>query len=154
MFTVTNERTRGSHQVRISALVAICAFTVVCMSVTATEAADAQAISETEAQILIYVSPFAEKLRAEGLDVALDQETSDKLNQADYYYFWVYDSKRQSNGSVTIGHFAVNKHTAEVWDTTADKELSGKPLSGTQSLIRRSNHISADTIKKYTSRPR
>ena len=77
---------------------------------------DAQEINMTDAEILLYVSPTGEAVRARGSDIAMQRQTSVKLNQADYYFFWVYDSERHSNGSVTVGYYAVNKHTAQVWD--------------------------------------
>lgn len=76
----------------------------------------ASEISIVEAEILLYVSPIAERVRANNSDIAMELQTSAKLNQDDYYFFWVYDSVRHSNGSVTVGYYAVNKHTAEVWD--------------------------------------
>lgn len=119
----------------------------------ATTPADAQEISLTEAKILLYVSPIGEEVRAEGYDIAMERQTSDKLNQADYYTFWVYNDERQSYGSVTIGYFAVNKHTAQVWDTVEDKQLSGKLLLGVQKMFRESHHIDGATIKKYSASP-
>jgi hypothetical protein len=110
-------------------------------------------LSATEARILVYVSPVGEGLRASGSDIAMEQQTSAQLNQADYYYFWVYNAKRQSNGSVTIGYYAVNKHTADVWDTVEQKRTSSKLMVGVQRIIRESHHIDEDTMEKYRSRP-
>jgi len=83
----------------------------------------------------------------------MEQQTSAQLNQADYYYFWVYNAKRQSNGSVTIGYYAVNKHTADVWDTVEQKRISSRLMVGVQRIIRESHHIDEDTMGKYRSRP-
>jgi len=110
-------------------------------------------LSATEARILVYVSPVGERLRASGSDIAMEQQTSAQLNQADYYYFWVYNAKRQSNGSVTIGYYAVNKHTADVWDTVEQKRISSRLMVGVQRIIRESHHIDEDTMGKYRSRP-
>ncbi len=111
-------------------------------------------LSATEARILVYVSPVGEEQRASGFDIGMEAQSSAQLNQADYYYFWVYNAKReQSYGSVTIGYYAVNKHTAQVWDTDEEKQLSSKLLLGVQKIIRESHHIDEGTMEKYRSRP-
>jgi hypothetical protein len=91
-------------------------------------AAENTRLSAAEARILIYISPAGDALRANGSDIGLEQQTGAQLNQADYYYFWVYNAKRQQpGGSVTIGYYAVNKHTADVWDTDPAKIDFGRP---------------------------
>jgi len=111
-------------------------------------------LTATEARVLVYISPVGEKLRASGLDIAMEQQTSPQLNQANYYYFWVYNAKRrQSAGSVTIGYYAVNKHTGQIWDTDEKKEISSKLVRGVQAIIRRSHHIDEATTEKYANRP-
>ena len=120
---------------------------------SATTPAGAQEISVTDSKILLYVSPIGETVRAMGSDIAMQRQTSVKLNQADYYFFCVYDSERHSNGSVTVGYYAVNKHTAQVWDMDDNKQLSGKLLLGVQKLLRESHHIDGVTIKKYSVSP-
>jgi hypothetical protein len=115
---------------------------------------DAQLVSATDAKVLLYVSPIAEEVRVEGWDVALELQTSPELNQSDYYYFWAYNSEHKSNGSVTVGYFAINKHTAEVWDIDKHKRLSSKLLQGVQKLIRHDRHITDETVSQYAvSRP-
>jgi|SRR2546430_1061095 len=124
-------------------------------------ARNATGISETEAAILVYVSPVGDRLRAGGSDVALEPQTSAQYNQADYFYFWVYEAGRQqatgavprAGGSVTIGYYAVNKRTGDVWDTVEKKQLSGGLLLGVQKIIRQSHHIAEDTIERYRKTP-
>jgi len=80
---------------------------------TSGAAEDKAVVSASEARILIIVSPIAEDIRSRGMDVGIELQTSPQLNQADYYYFWMYNAKReQTSGWVTIGYYAVNKHTA------------------------------------------
>lgn len=114
-------------------------------------------LKATDAAILTYVSPVGDTLRQRGSDISMEQQTSAQLNQADYYYFWVYeayDPKRQeSSGSVTIGYYAVNKYTGDVWDTVQRKPLSSKLLLGVQRIVRESHHIGKDTMDKYRNRP-
>ena len=109
-------------------------------------------LSATDAKILVYVSPVGESLRASGSDIAMEQQTSVQLNQADYYYFWVYDAMRQ-NGSVTVGYYAVNKYTGDVWDTVEKKQLSSRLLLGVQKIMRESCRIDEATIEKYRNAP-
>lgn len=115
---------------------------------------DTTALTAAEARILVYISPVGQRERENGLDIAMELQRSAQLNQADYYYFWVYNSKRQqSSGSVTIGYYAVNKHTGQVWDTDDKKEISSRLMQGVQSIIRESHHIDEATMEKYGNRP-
>ncbi|MBU6509553.1 MAG: hypothetical protein KGL98_05075 [Gammaproteobacteria bacterium] len=144
------------NRLELALLMAVCSLFLTFDSVIAkgvTTPADANEISIVEAKILIYVSPVGERVRANRSDIAMELQTSTKLNQSDYYFFWVYDSERHSNGSVTVGYYAVNKHTAEVWDMDEDSRLSGKLLLDIQELIRESHHIDEGTIKKYSTSP-
>jgi len=109
-------------------------------------------LTQAEARILLYVSPAGQRLRDRGLDIAMELQTSEKLNQADYYYFWVYDSKKRSNGSVTVGYYAVNKHTADLWDTETKARISSELVSGVQRIVRESHHIDQTTIAEYRKR--
>lgn len=73
-------------------------------------------IALEEAEILIYLLPAAQTVRSQGMDIGWEQQTSSKLNQNDFYVFWVVNDKRQNvHGSNTIGYYGVNKHTADVW---------------------------------------
>lgn len=146
-----------ARQVQSSGL-ALLVLAVLCFVDRSSAAQNTTTLTATEAAILIYVSPMGEGLRAHGSDISMEQQTSAQLNQADYYYLWVYeayDAKRQeSSGSVAIGYYAVNKYTGDVWDTTGEgKQLSGKLLQGAQRIVRESHHIDRATIEKYRSRP-
>lgn len=109
-------------------------------------------ITPAEAAVLVYVSPAGAPARATRSDVGVELQSDAKLNQTDYYYYWVYDARHTSHGSVTIGYYAVNKHTGEVWDTDQKKELSATLLSGVQRLLRRAHGISDGTIAAYHGR--
>lgn len=126
-----------------------------CLLMSRSRAADnTTTLSEVEAKILVYVSPVGEAQRDKGLDIAMEAQSSAQLNQTDYYYFWVYNSKReQSNSSVTIGYFAVNRHTADVWDTDEKKMISSKLMLGAQAIIRQSHRIEEATIDRYRASP-
>ena len=130
------------RQVEGSGLALLVLLTVIFFVIAGSNAAENTSIlSATEARILVYISPIGERLRASGSDIAMEQQTSAQLDQANFYYFWVYNAKRQSNGSVTIGYYAVNKHTADVWDTVEQKQISSKLMVGVQRIIRGARHI-------------
>jgi hypothetical protein len=116
----------------------------------APHAALPEQIAPYEAEILIYMLPEAQELRSQGMDVGWERETSPKLNQRDFYTFWVVNSKRPNvQGSVTVGHFSVNKHTAEVWDDN-DKRVESSELTGIARILRQAHHIDEGTLHKYS----
>lgn len=109
-----------------------------------------------EAEILIYVMPASARTRKDGFEVGWEQTTASTLNERDYYYFWVYNATRHNpNGSVTIGNFAVNKHTADVFDNDEPpaRLLDSKELRGVQKILRRTHHIDAEQIKRFRNCP-
>ncbi len=83
------------------------------------------------------------------MDVGWEQSTDTKLNLDDYYFFWVYNATRVTGGSVTIGHYAVNKHTADIWDFMSGQRLDSKELERVQSILRRAHHISEGLVARY-----
>jgi hypothetical protein len=94
-----------------------------------------------EAEILIYVMPAARTVREQGMDVGWEKSAAPELNHEDYFFFWVYNSKRQGSGSVTIGHFAVDKRNAEVWDFMTGERVSSVELGGVQRILRRAHQV-------------
>lgn len=106
-----------------------------------------------EAEILIYLIPPAQAVRSEGMDVGWEQSSATALNQADYFFFWVYNSIREGTGSVTIGHYAVNKHTADVWDVVSDQMVESAELKGIQRILRKAHGIGEDAIRTYRMKP-
>ncbi|MGH9756305.1 MAG: hypothetical protein ACRD4M_01085 [Candidatus Acidiferrales bacterium] len=109
-------------------------------------------ISASEAEILIYFLPASEAVRAQGYDVGWERQESQKLNQKDFYVFWVYDATRPSNGSVTVGYFSVNKHTGEVWGDSEEQFITSKSILAIQKILRRNHCINEGIIRKYTDR--
>ena len=105
-----------------------------------------------EAEILIYLLPPAAIIRKEGWEVGWQLETDPKLNNKDFYNFWVYNAKRPSHGSVTIGYFSVNKHTGDVWDEENQEFVQSEEVSRVQALIRKGHCITATVIDEFQSR--
>lgn len=135
-------------------LCALLLLVIICVPAQRASAANKPAsLTATEAKILVYISPVGQSLREQGFDVGMERQTSSQLDQANYYYFWIYDSKRQQlSGSVTVGYYAVNKHTGQVWDTETRKEVSSGLMKGVQAIIRRSHGIDESTLAKYSNR--
>lgn len=104
-----------------------------------------------EAEILVYLTPAAVETRLKGMDVGWEQSTDAKLNVNDYYFFWVYNATRTKEGSVTIGHYAVNKHTADMWNFMSGQRLDSKELEKVQSILRRAHRISDTLVARYRS---
>jgi hypothetical protein len=117
-------------------------------------ATSAEQIAPHEAEILIYLLPQAQELRKQGMDVGWELQTSPKLNQPDFYTYWLVNSKRPNvEGSVTLGYFSVNKHTAEVWDDNNEKVKvpEAGELEGVERILRRAHHIDEETLHKFSS---
>jgi hypothetical protein len=112
-----------------------------------------ESIALHEAEILIYIMPPAQEVRKQGWDIGWELQTSPDLNQEDYFVFWVVNSKRPNvNGSVTIGYYSVNKHTADIWDDNFGSFVKGTELEGVQAILRRAHHIDGATTEQYRSR--
>ncbi len=111
-----------------------------------------------DAEILIYLLPVAKETRSRGSDIAWERELSARLNQSDYFVFWVTNARPNPYGSSTIGYFAVNKRTADVWECGGSGETDRGPLKslemeGVQRILRKAYHIDQQTVQKYRSRP-
>ena len=86
------------------------------------------------------------------MDVGWELQSSPKLNQQDFYTFWVVNSKRPNHeGSVTIGYFSVNRHTANIWDDDNEQLVSTSELEGVEKILRRARHIDEKTVAKFGS---
>ena len=110
-------------------------------------------LSLEEAEILIYVLPQAQEVRKQGMDIGWELQTTQKLNQEDFYTFWVVNAKRQCvDCSVTIGYFSVNKHTAEIWEDDTVQIVTSPEIEGIQKIVRTAHPNKQDTIEKYHSR--
>lgn len=110
-------------------------------------------LSLTESEILIYLLPEARQTRNNGMDIGWELETGPPQKTTDFYNFWVVNNERKGHiGSVTIGYFSVNKHTADVWNQVSGKLISSdEELQGIQKILRQGHHIDAQTLERYHS---
>lgn len=109
-------------------------------------------LSKYDAEILLYLLPASVTVRHNGRKVAWEEQTSSALNQKDFYVFYVYDLSAPDYGSPTIGYFAINKHTAEVWDMGAVDFVQSDDLLAIQRILRDSHCVDEKTLKAYSSR--
>ena len=87
------------------------------------------------------------------MKIGWDHTTAPELNQKDYYFFYVFNAKRVSYGSVTIGNYAVNKLTCDVWDWDNEKLVDDAALQRAQTALRQTHDIDEGTIERFRSRP-
>jgi hypothetical protein len=106
-------------------------------------------LAEYDAEMLLYLLPSSEAVRRAGGKVAWEIESG--TNQKDFYSFYVYDLKGSPYGSPTIGHFAVNKHTGEVWDAVTEEPVESEDLSAIERIIRKGHCIDDNVLKTYSS---
>lgn len=103
----------------------------------------------TEAKILLYTMPQSVKVRSEGIDVMWQRITSNADDQADYFVFQVF-SMAHARIVPVIGSIAVNKHTRDVLDITADyRFVTSKQLRGVQRILRREHCVTPLIIDRF-----
>jgi hypothetical protein len=120
-------------------------------------------ISMSEAGDLINLLPAIKELRAKGMDVKWDVQTGATMNDKDYYFFWIYNvtAQRQRDiGSISVGNFAVNKHTADMraWQVSNEVFNGGDgvlvtttELERLQEELRKKHGIDSALIQEYRS---
>ena len=106
----------------------------------------ASEISQYEAELLVYFSPDLVRTRERGSEVELHRSSKEN---SDYYYFEAYNRTNSGVGSATIGHYAVNRHTAEIWLAVPKMLIMSSELKCIQEVLRRAHHISEETMKLY-----
>jgi len=120
-------------------------------------------ITVEEAEDLIDLLPVTKELRAKGMVVKWDVQAGRTMNNKVYYFFWIYNVTAQKQGdigSISVGNYAVNKHTADVraWQVSHDVSYGddGVPvttneLERVQEELRKRHRIDSTTIQQYRS---
>lgn len=120
-------------------------------------------ITITEAEGLINLLPVVKDLRAKGMDVKWDVQAVATMNNTDYYFFWIYNAtaqKARDIGSISVGNYAVNKHTADVrvWQVSHDVSfgddgvlVTTNDLGRLQEELRAKQGIDSTAIQQYRS---
>jgi hypothetical protein len=120
-------------------------------------------ISAAEARDLINLLPVVKELRTKGMDVKWDLRAVPNLNSTDFYFFWVYNvtaQKCHDIGSISVGNYAVNKHTGDVqaWSVSQDvfygddgAPVIANELRGFQDELRKKYGTDSKSIEKHRS---
>jgi len=120
-------------------------------------------ITIDEAKDLINLLPAAKELRAKGMVVKWDVQAVPTMNNKDYYFFWVYNATAQKErdiGSISVGNYAVNKHTADVrvWQVSYDVFhgedgvlVTTNELERLQEELRKKHGINSTLVQQYRS---
>jgi hypothetical protein len=108
--------------------------------------------TEYDAERLIYLLPASMTTRNNGRKVGWELQSNPELNEKDFFIFYVYDLSAPDSGSPTIGYFAINKHTAEVWDMSAGRSVQSEDLLAVQKILRRGHCVDESVLKTYSSR--
>jgi hypothetical protein len=110
-------------------------------------------LSEEEAEILVYLVPDADQVRNAGCDVEAELQTSSKLDQTNFFTFWLVRTGKHvkcRNWPVDVSYFSVNKRTGSVWDDMPEPHrVTSSTLNGVLKIIRRENGITKATLRKY-----
>jgi hypothetical protein len=125
------------------------------------EANEFSTITVEEAQELINLLPATKDLRAKGMVVKWDVRTVTTMNNKDYYFFWIYNVTAQKQGdigSISVGNYAVNKHTADarVWEVSDEVSygddgvlVTTNELKRFQEELRKKHGIDPTSIQAY-----
>ena len=120
-------------------------------------------ITVPEAEELINLLPTTRELRAIGMDLKWDLQAVPTLNNKVYYFFWVYNATAQKQGnigSISVGNYAVNKHTADVrvWQVSYDTYygddgvlVNATDLERLQNELRKRHDIDPTAVQQYRS---
>lgn len=99
-----------------------------------------------EAQVLVYLTPAAAQVRSSpGCDVDWELQRIARP----FWVFWVLDSCAGRNQSPTVGYYAVNSRTAQVWDAGLADLVSSRELDRVEGILRRAHHIGRRVLAQY-----
>jgi len=112
----------------------------------------ASELTQSDAEILIYLLPQSAAVREKGNAVGWELQTNPRLNQKDFFNFYLYDVNAPDSGSPTVGYFSVNKHSAEVWDASSLVTVDSRDLREIQTILRKGHCVSGEIVKKFGDR--
>lgn len=96
-------------------------------------------ITYHEAEILMYLLPDSHRMREQGMDVTWSFNSL--TSQGEFFSFTLVGDVKESGGSRTLGHYAVNKQTAEVMDVETQTVIHSKELDGIAKILRRAHEM-------------
>ncbi|MGH9534769.1 MAG: hypothetical protein ACRD2E_07925 [Terriglobales bacterium] len=99
-----------------------------------------------EAEILVYLTPAAAAVRSSPeCDVVWELQRFTRP----FWVFWVLDSCAGRNQSPTVGYYAVNNRTAQVWDAGLTHLVSSRELDRVEEILRNAHHVGRAVLAKY-----
>lgn len=111
-------------------------------------------ITEWEASLLLYVLPPAHRIRSVGKDVQWFADPyHPEANYDLYFIFWLKAEPSPDTASDSLGWYAVNRFTGDVWDFTSDERVTDREVEGVARILRKAHGIEEKQIKKYRSIP-
>src|SRR5260370_4784333 len=124
------------------------------------EQEQAPTITVLEARGVINLLPVVKEIRAKGTAVGSEARPVPRMNNTDYYFFYVYDVKaaQAHDPSQGIGNYAVNKHTADVrvWEVSSEvffgndgALVTSDELEQFQEELRKKYGIDPTLVQKY-----
>ena len=128
------------------------AIVLLALAVPAAAAEKPKPLSTRDAEWLLHSVPAAVELQQQGFNLGRELQTSSAFNQRDWFIFWAYNATRKCDGcSVTVGHFAVNRHTGEVFDMDLNSFVATPQLAAAQKMLRDKRRITQEVIRKHQS---
>jgi hypothetical protein len=101
----------------------------------------------TEAKILVTLTDVAQQTMAHGWPIEWHATKS-----PDWFFFSAYNVGRTNpGGSVTLGHFAVNRHTATVWEAVSGTLVSSPAMGVVQRILRDDRGITPEDVEKWSA---
>lgn len=128
----------------------VCLFVLVLATFAA--AAPPTKVTLLEAKLLLHATPVAHEVRAKGHRVGFEYRISETFNHEDYFYLSLYNATDKVSASILVGHFIINKHTADVWNDS-EEFIETLEMQEFQASIRAARGITKAVIKKYRDRP-
>lgn len=123
-----------------------------CLSIHASSR-DPTLITESEANFLVRLAPSIQRATAEGIEIklGLDETPGVGFNVDSYWLYRVVATTDAPSG--LIGHYGVNKHTADVWEYVLTKRIESRHIETVQAVLREIHRIGPETIAKYRDLP-
>jgi hypothetical protein len=130
---------------------------------TARDRNSSPTITLVEAEDLLNLLPVVKELRAKGMELKWNVQDVPTMNNKDYYFFWIYNvtaQKASDIGSISVGDYAVNKHTADVrvWQVSQDVSygddgvlVTSDELEHLQEILRGNHGIDSTQVGQYRS---
>lgn len=106
-------------------------------------------ITKADAEILIYISPYAHEVRAAGEGLVMDAE--DARQEPGFFTFYVVAtaSKPRGGGLDMPEYLAVNARTGSLWDARSVTRITSRELEDVLKVMRSAHGITEATMRRF-----